>query len=218
MIRVYAQTDVGQVREGNEDSFLAIDTTSEQMKALPEIREYEIDEFGLTLMVSDGMGGAAAGEIASGIAVNTVQQQFVFDTPPTDAQFIDHLVYVLQSTNKAVADHAHEHPEMRGMGATATTAAILNKKVYIGQIGDSRAYLIRQKTIQQLTRDQTFVNQLVEAGKITEEEAETHPRRNVILQALGNHTDLKIAITSTHVQDNDRLLLCSDGLSGRRDA
>ncbi|MEZ4763004.1 MAG: hypothetical protein R3C26_07345 [Calditrichia bacterium] len=84
----------------------------------------------------------------------------------------------------------------------------------IGQVGDSRAYLIRNNAIRQLTRDQSFVNQLVEAGKITEEEAEIHPRRNIILQALGNEEKLDVVISEEELQSGDKLLLCSDGLSG----
>lgn len=214
MLRVFAQTNVGMVREGNEDSFLVVDTTSEHQETLPKIMEYPSSENGLILMVSDGMGGAAAGEVASHLAVKTTMQELKFPSPPTAEEFEQGLNTALHTANRVIADFAERNPRMYGMGATATTIGVLKDQLFIGQVGDSRAYLIRGDDIEQLTRDQSFVNQLVEAGKITEEEAETHPRRNVILQALGNQPNLNVAITKTDLKDGDFILICSDGLSG----
>ncbi len=213
MIKIFARTDTGRVRKGNEDSFLVVDTTSEDIDYLPAVLEAPLHPHGITLMVSDGMGGAAAGEIASSLAVKTVSKVMRFPQPPSEEDFIEQIDASLQTANKVISEHAQQHPEMRGMGATATIAGILNNYAYFGQIGDSRAYLIRDEKISQKTKDQSFVNQLVEAGKITEEEAETHPRRNVILQALGNQVQMNVAFTPVPLQQNDYLLLCSDGLS-----
>ena len=214
MIRIYAQTHTGMVREGNEDSFLVIDTTSESAEHLPDIREVASGEAGITLMVSDGMGGAAAGEVASSLAVTTVMKEMQFSRPPEAKDFVEQLDHALQRANRVISEHTRQHPEMQGMGATATAAGILNDHAFIGQIGDSRAYLIRREQIRQVTRDQSFVNQLVEAGKITEEEAERHPRRNVILQALGNQARMEVVFSDVQLRQGDYLLLCSDGLSG----
>lgn len=214
MLKVYALTDTGVVRDSNEDSFLAVDTTSTAGSSLGEIREYPFSDYGLALMVSDGMGGAAAGEVASRIAVETAFQVMQFENPPEQQQYTQKIVAALQEANRKIAEQAAANPAQRGMGATATLAGILGRNVFIGQVGDSRAYLIRGRHIQQLTRDQSFVNQLLESGKITEEEAQLHPRRNVILQALGNCVELEVPITSFTGEDGDLLLLCSDGLSG----
>lgn len=214
MIKVFAQTDVGRVRKGNEDSFLVVDTTSETSEELSEIREFSPKNNSVTLMVSDGMGGAAAGEVASNLAVSTAMEEMQFNAAPSDKEYIDTMLRALNRSNQVISDYAREHPEMRGMGATATLAGILRNRIFIGQIGDSRAYLIRKNQIKQVTKDQSWVNQLVESGKLTPEEAETHPRRNVILQALGNQPDLKVAVTALEAFRGDYLLLCSDGLSG----
>ncbi|MGH1363616.1 MAG: Stp1/IreP family PP2C-type Ser/Thr phosphatase [Calditrichia bacterium] len=214
MLRIFARTDIGRIRHGNEDAYLVADTTSENEFMLPAVQEFPLRDTGIVLMVSDGMGGAAAGEVASRLATNTLQNELKFTTPPDETSCIRALVDSLQTANKVIAQHAREHPEMRGMGATATVMIILERRLYIGQVGDSRAYIVRGNTILQLTKDQSFVNQLLEAGKITEEEAENHPRRNVILQALGNESELNVAISTLEIRKNDKILICSDGLSG----
>ncbi len=212
---VYALSDVGNVRDNNEDSFLVVDTLSEEGFELPTIREYPLDNTCLVLMVSDGMGGAAAGEIASALAVRTIAEEMSGSPLPGRDQIEQKLTESLHKANRVIAEQSIKQPELQGMGSTATTAAILTNEVFIAQVGDSRAYLIHENNITQLTTDQSLVNQLVEAGKITEEEAATHPRRNVILQALGNQHELDVVITRCSVQAGDYLLLCSDGLTGQ---
>lgn len=214
MINVFAQTDVGRVRSGNEDSFLVVDIISDTQDKLPDVQQYAVNNQNLVLMVSDGMGGAAAGEIASLLAVQTVKGVLNHSNTMDREDFSDQLESALQTANQIITQYAEEHPRTYGMGATATVAGILQNNVVIGQVGDSRAYLIHENAIEQLTRDQSYVNQLVEAGKITEEEAEVHPRRNIILQALGNQEFLDVALTNATLQHGDFLLLCSDGLSG----
>ena len=214
MINVIAQTDVGRVRSGNEDNFLVIDIISDTQKKLPDVLQYPASDQNLVLMVSDGMGGAAAGEIASMLAVQTVKEVLSHSNATDRKDFADQLESALQTANQIITQYAEKHPRTYGMGATATVAGILQNNVIIGQVGDSRAYLIHKNAIEQLTRDQSYVNQLVEAGKITEEEAEVHPRRNIILQALGNQELLDVALTNATLWDGDFLLLCSDGLTG----
>lgn len=213
MITAYSQTHVGQVRRSNEDHFLVVDTINGKADALPEIREFNSSKKGVILMVSDGMGGAAAGEIASRLAVETVMESMRLNKQQPASQFIEHLTEALHKANSVIVGHARNNPAMQGMGATATLAGILGDEVFIGQVGDSRAYLLRGNEIQQITKDQSFVGQLVEAGRITEEEAETHPRRNIILQALGSQDELIVAITAAKICRGDYLLLCSDGMS-----
>jgi len=213
MITAYSQTHVGQVRRGNEDHYLVVDTINGKADALPEIREFDSRKRGIILMVSDGMGGAAAGEVASRLAVETVMESMRADKQPPTSEFIEYLTEALQKANAVIVEHARNNPAMQGMGATATLAGILGNEVFIAQVGDSRAYLLRGNEIRQITKDQSFVGQLVEAGRITEEEAELHPRRNIILQALGSQEDLQVAITSAKIYRGDYLLLCSDGLS-----
>ena len=213
-ISVFAQTDVGRVRKGNEDSFLVVDTTSENSASLTEVRQYNLNDGIKFFMVADGMGGPAAGEVASLLAVNTVLKEMKSKTASTESEFVQMLDDSLQKANAAILEKASKNPEMRGMGTTATLAGISNNKLFIGQIGDSRAYIVRNNTITQVTKDQSFVGQLVALGTITEEEAEKHPQKNVILQALGSNASMQVAATSIDFFQNDYLLLCSDGLSG----
>lgn len=214
-LSVYALSDVGIVRDNNEDSFLVVDTLSKDGFELPAIREYSLPGACRVLMVSDGMGGAAAGEVASALAVQTVANELLCTPPPNRNQVEQKLTESLHKANQEIALRSVNQPGLHGMGATATTAAIVNNEVFVAQVGDSRAYLIRENDIIQMTTDQSLVNQLVEAGKITEEEAANHPRRNVILQALGNQHELDVVVTRYSVQAGDYLLLCSDGLTGQ---
>ncbi len=211
-LAVYALSDVGIVRDNNEDSFLVVDTLSEDGYELPTIRVYPLEDTCRVLMVSDGMGGAAAGELASALAVRTIAEEMQCNPLPDRDQIQRKLTDSLHKANQVIAFQSLKQPGLQGMGATATTAAILKNEVFVAQVGDSRAYLIHENVITQMTTDQSLVNQLVEAGKITEEEAANHPRRNVILQALGNQTDLEVVVTHF---PGDYLLLCSDGLTGQ---
>lgn len=215
-ISVFAQTDVGKFRKGNEDSFLVGNVTSEHLDSLSEIKNFNFKEKNSLLMVSDGMGGPAAGEVASLLAVNMVLKEMNSKTNVNfnESEFVQMIDGFLQKANSAILEKVAGHPDMQGMGTTATLSGVLNSKLFTGQVGDSRAYLLRNNTITQVTKDQSYVNQLVESGMITEEEAENHPKKNIILQALGTRPSLKVAITSLKLCQNDYLILCSDGLSG----
>lgn len=225
VVELHARTDVGLVRPNNEDNFLILDVgkgaywTAADGARVPEgVGRLEIGASGLVLAVSDGMGGALAGEVASHLAVTTVARlMHRFDTRPPYAQFpfSERLRLALEQANRLICEKSQEHPELAGMGATFTAAAYHRGWLYLGQVGDSRAYLIRAGRIRQLTKDQSLVHRLVEAGFLTEEQAERHIYRNVILQALGAHPHTVIVMDRVELRRGDRVLLCSDGLSSK---
>jgi serine/threonine protein phosphatase PrpC len=229
-IELYAQTDVGRVRQGNEDNFLVLDLAAEQSwigseksAAPPDgLRRFELGAKGAVIVVSDGMGGALAGDVASRMAVETVREMLVEDdthqTEGRDDSNLPLVEAVRNATgyaNYAIHRKSVEDPRCSGMGATLTAAAVAGDVVNLLQVGDSRAYLIRGKEIKLVTKDQSLVQQLVDVGQITEEDAETHMFRNVILQALGAQSDLSPVVSRVKLQRGDLLLLCSDGLSGK---
>jgi protein phosphatase len=168
-------------------------------------------------MVADGMGGAAAGEIASAMATEVVLDELrsVWSSgveTGADA-FARSLKHATKIANERINHFAVSHPEYKGMGTTATIAGLLHDTLFVAQVGDSRAYLIRDGQAIQLTKDQSLMQKLVEAGELTEEEAEHSDRRNIILQALGPETTVKVDLTHQRVRRGDALVLCSDGLS-----
>jgi protein phosphatase len=171
-------------------------------------------------MVADGMGGAAAGELASSMAVDVVmkelRERWCTDAVPADAtNFAAALRAATEAANERIHAYATAHPENRGMGTTATVAGLLHDTLFLAQVGDSRAYLLRDGVARQLTKDQSLMQKLLEAGEITEEEAETSDRRNIILQALGPEPNIRIDLTHQPLRRGDVLVLCSDGLSGQ---
>ncbi|MDO4289686.1 MAG: Stp1/IreP family PP2C-type Ser/Thr phosphatase [Eggerthellaceae bacterium] len=181
-----SRTDVGCVREHNEDSLIVA----------PPL-----------YVVCDGMGGHAAGEVASEIAVNVIAS----NAPAfPDATALGQAV---EEANLAILRAAHEGVGRAGMGCTCTAAMIENERLVIAQVGDSRAYLLHQGHLQQLTRDHSLVADLVESGQITPAEARVHPKRSVITRALGSDPHTQPDLFEINVETGDRLLLCSDGLS-----
>jgi protein phosphatase len=219
VVHVFGRTDVGRMREHNEDAFVVVDLTRGNATLQPEVRTHDVGDRGTLFMVADGMGGAAAGEIASAMAIEAVLRE-VSDAltsaePPDDDAFATAIKRATASANAEIHGFALEHPEFRGMGTTATVAGVLGDTVYVAQVGDSRAYLIRDGKAQQITKDQSLMQKLVEAGEMTEEEAELSERRNIILQALGPEPTIKIDLTHQQLRRGDLLVLCSDGLSGQ---
>ncbi len=222
-LALYAQTDVGMVRSGNEDNFLILDlSTGKSWTATDEepqdLLTYTQGYYGTLLAVSDGMGGALAGEVASRMAVETVRDRMlqlqahdIYGKMP----FHERMRLAVEEANLVIHADGQTNQLHRGLGATFTSVAINGDNLYFAQVGDSRAYLIRQGQICRITKDQSLVQQLIDAGQITEEEAETHSYRNVILQALGAHNNVNVEVNSVHLCQLDTLLLCSDGLSGK---
>jgi protein phosphatase len=225
-ITLYAQTDVGMVRAGNEDTFLVLnlDTTDTWTPAVidgeppEEIASFEQGDCGTILAVSDGMGGALAGEVASRMAVDGVRSHMLFfQSNPTFSAYPFHerLRLSVEQANSIINDESMGNADYAGMGATFTAAGVHDGHLTLAQIGDSRCYLIRGNRIALVTHDQSLVWQLVEAGHITEEEAETHQYKNVILQALGAQPRVNVVVDRIPIHNGDAILLCSDGLSGR---
>jgi PPM family protein phosphatase len=217
-VEVFGRTDVGQTREHNEDSFLVADLTRKVASLQPEVREHEVGPRGTLFVVADGMGGAAAGEIASDMAVDTIFQhmltQWANDDENTEQRFAYRLKEAVEVANQQIHQYAREHAENRGMGTTTTACGVYGNALYLTQIGDSRGYLIRQGVIHQITKDQSLMQRLVDAGELTEEEAAVSERRNIILQALGPDPNVKVDLTRQELRQGDVLVMCSDGLSG----
>ena len=180
-------TDIGKVREGNEDSYL-------------------VDPPLFLFAVADGMGGHRGGEVASHLALETVESLARAGT----GTLAEHV----HEANRTVFERSQRDRHVTGMGTTLTAARIVDGAVYLAHVGDSRAYLLRAGAFRQLTEDHTLVNRMVKAGEITADEAEVHPHRNVLTRALGTEADVEVDEAEVPLMDGDRLLLCSDGLFG----
>ena len=218
-VQVFGKTDVGRSREHNEDRFLVADLTRKDASLQPQVRQHDLGERGSLFVVADGMGGAAAGELASQMATDTIFAHLLkawnAETEATAQRFAHRLKEAVEVANANIHAHAKAHPEVRGMGTTTTAAGVLGDHLYLTQVGDSRAYLVRGGEAHQLTKDQSLMQRLVEAGELTEEEAAHSERRNIILQALGPDPKVKVDLTHQEIRRGDTLVLCSDGLSGQ---
>jgi serine/threonine protein phosphatase PrpC len=217
-VSVFGKTDLGRTRDHNEDTFLVADLSSGNASLLPEVREHVIGPRGSLFMVADGMGGAAAGELASEMAADLIYRHlstaWAQDEDASPARFAFRMKEAVELANQQIYGYAREHPEVRGMGTTVTAAGVFGEDLYLTQIGDSRGYLVRSGNAIQLTRDQSLMQRLVDAGELTEEEAEQSERRNIILQALGPDPRVKVDLSHQVLRRGDTLLICSDGLSG----
>jgi len=214
-LRLFGRTDVGQIREHNEDNFLIANLTRRSRSLMETDRDQNVGERGTVLGVCDGMGGAAAGEVASQLAVDIIYEKLVQGDPPRDHNDLARsLVRAVEEAGIRIFSEARADRTRRGMGTTATIAALVDSRLFIAQVGDSRAYVLRQGRLVQVSRDQSLVNQLIEAGQLTEEEAETFEHNNIILQALGTAETVQVDLTFVDLRRGDVLLLCSDGLSG----
>jgi len=212
----YGKTDVGLVREHNEDNFMIADLTRED-GPLPGEEQLSgvVSERGVALAVCDGMGGAAAGEVASHMAVDALFETLRGDRAAEDRDdFARRLVASVEEAGARIFLAAKKDRTRRGMGTTATVAGLIDKVLFIGQVGDSRCYLLRNGRLSLVTKDQSLVNQLIEAGQLTEAEAEAFEHSNIILQALGTTEQVAVDLTFVELRRGDRVLLCSDGLSG----
>ncbi len=213
---VYGRTNVGLVREHNEDNLLVAELGSEA-EPLPSHEELsgEVSDRGLALAVCDGMGGAAAGEVASQMAVTALFEVLRGEDSPADRDaFARRLVDAVEEAGTRIYEAAKKDRTQRGMGTTATVAGLIDKVLFVAQVGDSRCYLLRKGRLHLLTKDQSLVNQLIEAGQLTEDEADAFEHSNIILQALGTTERVSVDLTFVELRRGDRLLVCSDGLSG----
>jgi serine/threonine protein phosphatase PrpC len=186
LARTVGLTDTGRRRRHNEDAYVV----------RPPI-----------FAVADGMGGAQAGEIASRLAAETLLRE------PGNGGGVERVTALMQAANRRVYDHAHRKSSLSGMGTTMTLALLEDGLVSIGHVGDSRAYLIRGGTMEQLTNDHSLVAELQRSGKLSPEEAEQHPQRSVITRALGTDPDVDVDTYTVEPRPGDVFLLCSDGLT-----
>ena len=214
--KFYGKTHVGLVREHNEDNFMVADLNVAS-GPLPgeQVISGSVSDRGIGLAVCDGMGGAAAGEVASQMAVDTLFETLRGEGPPEDRDgFAHRLVDSIEEAGARIFRSAKKDRTRRGMGTTATVAGLVDKVFFIGQVGDSRCYILRDGRLTLITKDQSLVNQLIEAGQLTEDEAQVFEHSNIILQALGTTEQVVVDLTFVELRRGDRLLLCSDGLSG----
>ena len=191
-------TDLGKVRSGNEDCHRVLIAE----KAPPTIEAI--------VVVADGMGGHAAGEVASKMTTDGVIRRLV-EGPDPEEDYIEFLSQVVEQVNQDV-HNAGQKPDYQGMGTTCTTAVLKNGKLHIANVGDSRAYILRDRQLRQITKDHSWVSEQVEAGNLTLEEASKHPYRNVVTRSIGTENQVKVDKFVEEARVGDKFLLCSDGL------
>ena len=215
-----AGTDVGLVRTNNEDNFVVCPDLSVSDWTIPQAnKEVGLGKYGSLLVVADGMGGANAGEVASATAVESIQKAFtpeaLADVVTSDAAIQDFLVEAVKNADLAVLDSAKEDEERKGMGTTIVMAWIIEDKAYICWCGDSRCYVFNPKQgFIQLSKDHSFVQELVDRGELEPENAHDHPYSNVITRCLSDgDVRAEPEVRVYNLQQGDLLLLCSDGLS-----
>ena len=185
-------TDVGKVRKNNEDAYY-----------VPESTE-------TFFLLADGMGGHLGGERASFLAISTISEELKKCSKHRIKTEILNAVY---KANKKIYQESLQNPDFHGMGTTLSLLYVMENKIYYTNVGDSRIYLLKDDNFIQLTRDDSFVNYLVDVGEITEEEAEDHPRKNVLTKALGTSEDFDLTVHEKVTEPGEKFLLCSDGLS-----
>jgi serine/threonine protein phosphatase PrpC len=213
-LTVYGQTDVGLVRPINEDAFVVADITGGSVLQEQRIARFEVGERGVLLAVSDGLGGHAAGEVASALVVESVRRSMAQRKPAGDEPPDSLMVKAIERANREVWDAARL-PGREKMAATLTAVYIRGATAHIAEVGDSRAYLLRSGVIEQVTRDQSYVQFLVDAGTLTSEQAKRSPFGNMILQAMGFAPDVTVALGRLDLRLRDCFILCSDGLSNK---
>ena len=198
---IVAKTDIGKAREINQDYYTIPKGDDDKLKIC---------------ILADGMGGYKGGEIASKLAVETAKGYIEsnFDKIEHNREEILKLINgAMQYANMVVYDKSKESDDLKGMGTTLDICFIYNNKIYMGHIGDSRVYRIRKGVIRKLTKDHSYVQKLVEDGKITRQEAKNHPKKNMLMKALGCTPYIEPDIRARNFEKNDVLIMCSDGLT-----
>lgn len=226
-IRIGAASDPGMERSENQDSFLIADLAdlSENGNrdgqpgsdpSATRARDIDLSSMGALLMVADGMGGAAGGRVASKMATShvlaSVSARWASERGPSPERFVACIEEAVNASNTLIHEQSTMHPAYAGMGTTATVAGVYEDYLYLAQVGDSRAYLVRNRRCTQLTWDQSFENYAVESGWMSHEEVERSVHRNMIMQALGPSDSVDADLTFQHLRLDDVLVLCSDGL------
>jgi PPM family protein phosphatase len=209
-VRAFGLTDVGLMREANEDAFAMAELSKARRWQGGAAADWSSTGGGVLLVVSDGMGGAKAGEVASALSIEAVLGGMLHAVRerPADGATLRRVIEIASGK----VHQAAKRPDRRGMGATLTAVLVTGATAYVAQIGDSRAYLLRDGNLGQITHDQSYVQMLVDAGMMTPEEAEASPRKNIILQVMGQEL-VRVAIGRVSLAIGDRLLVCTDGLT-----
>ncbi|AFS78686.1 protein phosphatase-2C [Gottschalkia acidurici 9a] len=196
---ICACSDIGKVREINQDSYFYFD-----------------DEKLPIFIVADGMGGHKAGEIASNLAISVIKEYYeknkenIINGEMFVPKFINESIDL---ANEEIIKEANEDESLKGMGTTVTMGIMFEKDIYVGHVGDSRAYLLRDNKLIQLTHDHSLVGELLRSGSITKEEAFNHPKKNIITRALGTNSNVNVDIVTKEVTTKDIIILCTDGLT-----
>jgi protein phosphatase len=209
-VSIYGSSDIGRYRRRNEDTFLF--TNLSQSKNKPAIDSFSVDGLGSLMLVADGLGGATAGDLASNMAA-AIMRAALSEMPQYLSPF-QRLNSATLLANLRIHEYAKQNVEVRGMGTTLTAAYLVGNVAYISQVGDSRAYLLRDNKIEQLTKDQSLAQYLVDTGQILPEEI-SNVSQNIITQALGTEENVNAALSSVELHQGDFLLLCSDGLTNK---
>lgn len=198
-MKIVAKTDKGLVRENNQDAYAVGELPGEVAWAV----------------VCDGMGGAAGGNIASALAVKVISDKITssYNERMRDSSIKNLLDSAIAAANIEVYDMAYSRPDLKGMGTTVVAVVVRNNVAYIAHAGDSRAYLVNENGVEQITVDHSLVQNLVDRGEITKEEAEHHPNKNVITRALGVDKRIDVDFSEIDLYENETLILCTDGLS-----
>jgi serine/threonine protein phosphatase PrpC len=191
--RIGTKTDVGRRREVNEDSFLVHEPL---------------------FVVADGMGGHVAGDIASSTAIDTIKEE----SSSANAQDMDTLARLVLGANSRIWEKAQSDASLRGMGTTCTLLMLDSSRAHFAHVGDSRAYLLREGKLTQVTEDHTLVGRMVKEGRLSADEAERHPQRSIVTRALGVDSVVEVDLMTVDLQEGDRILICSDGLSSMIDS
>ena len=221
-LEISAVSDVGLVRQRNEDSFLFADLSQQQPVTATTHEAVHVHSKPVLLVVADGVGGAASGNIASSLATlaifDQLREAYEAGALRGTVEIADTLKLAIEAANREILAFARDNPKHKGMATTATVALIMGDQAYFAQVGDSRAYVVRGGVARQLTKDQSLVQRLIDAGRLTPEQAAQSEHRNIILQALGPEDSVVPELTRDKLKTGDVLVVCSDGLSNQVEA
>ena len=199
-MKIFARTDIGKAREMNQDSYF-ISTPNDEVKLF---------------ILADGMGGYEGGEVASKLAIECAKSYILnnFGQIPKEKEEIMNLIRnAIEYANLRVYEESQEHERLKEMGTTIDVSLIYNGKVYVGHVGDSRVYRIRNEIIRKITTDHSYVEKLIKEGSITKEESYHHPKRNMLMKAMGCNSLVEPDVLCKGFMKDDILLMCSDGLT-----
>ena len=215
-VKVTGLSDKGRVRKNNEDNFAVCNVSTGEIDPPSTVRDHQLGPRGILFLVADGMGGEAFGELASQICCTTIPKRLYENLKSMETVRETNFVLLLQEAiefaNQIIYDKALSDPSYRGMGATTTAAALFGSHLFVAQVGDSRAYVIRNGEMVQVTRDQTYLNYLSDMGVELPVDLDSDSRKGILTQAVGTSESLEVKVTYLKTRAGDRILLCSDGL------